>query len=138
MPKCIVDTTSSRTFQKNLKLLKKKYPKVESDLRAAIVEVQADYSRACNAFCVPMPNQPAYQRRVFKYDWKSTDIGKHPRECFRLICAFIDEPSDGSTMYALLAYYKGDRSNILPKEIASEVKALKASLDSTHIPEVAE
>jgi hypothetical protein len=129
LPKCTVDSDSCATFQKNLKQLRKKYHRVDQDLADAVVAIEADYASACNAFCMPMPGFPEYQRRVYKYDWRSTDIGKHPRECFRLVGVFLDAPSTSPKLTLLLAYYKGDRANVIPKDVAAEIKALKASLE---------
>jgi hypothetical protein len=131
LSQCTVDRSYSG-FRRALKQLQKKFPKIDLDLQDAIDKIQKDYENACNAFCVPMPNLPDLQRRIFKYDIGSRDLRKHPRECFRLICAFLPSHGDSRILSALLLYHKSDVSNISAKDIAEEIKKLKAQLEEPH------
>ncbi len=128
MATCTIDSESFPAFRRCLKELTKKFRKAEGDFAQLVSEVQKDYKSACNAFCVPMPSMPDLQRRVWKYDFKSSDLKKHPRDCFRFV-GLLDSPdSDPAIMRALFCYFKGDRENISPKEIQELAKRLKAGM----------
>jgi hypothetical protein len=128
LSQCTVDRSYSG-FRRALKQLQKKFPKIDLDLQDAISKIENDYENACNAFCVPMPNLPDLQKRIYKYDIGSRDLRKHPRECFRLICAFLPSYDDRQILSALLLYHRSDVSNISAKDIAEEIKKLKAQIE---------
>ena len=125
MSKCRVDRTTSPTFKRDVKNLKKSYRKIEEDLAALCAEIANNYKGAANATLLRMPKAPALQGKVWKYDCKSSEINRHPRESLRVI-AILDEQAD--ELPTLFAVWCDLRKNIpeliSPKDIARLMERL--------------
>lgn len=133
MAKCKLDLKSSPTFIKGLSNLCKDFRKAAEDLDKIVGEVEADHL-SLKAYSTRLRMEgSAYahlQGKVFKYDFGSSDMRKSPRNSFRLVCVFLEEPTKESvsTLYAVLCYHRPNNDNVMPKEIAECVVKLRATL----------
>jgi hypothetical protein len=125
VPNCTVDL-SYPAFQKELQHLRKKYPKVVTDLAAHSARIEADYTDPkLHAVRVPMGIHGDSTFEVWKYDMGSSDLKRHPRECFRVLYICLDPTATPRKLSAFTIYWKGDRSDIRPAEIRKIVDDLQ-------------
>ncbi|MDP9159503.1 MAG: hypothetical protein M3O09_04645 [Acidobacteriota bacterium] len=127
MARCKVDCSSSPTLAKLLRKLRKKYRHIESDLAAVVPEIEADYTRNCNAARPP-------KRKIgiehWKYDFGSTDLQRSPRNSFRVIGIFLEGEQEGKerTLYLCIAYFKGDQDDVSEQEVLNAVAELREAI----------
>lgn len=128
LAQCTLNISASKTFKRNLATLEKKYRRIREDLQLAIAGIEADHEE--NAF-YPVALR-TFRRRVWKYSFGSSDLRRHPRECFRLICTFVDEsPSERPVLYAILCFWKGDQEDASNIEIKNTIAALVVQMRET-------
>jgi len=119
---CKVDVTTSKTFSRQLRSLEKKYRKIRTDLEDAVSAIEADHEH--NGFNPVAVRK--FGRRVWEYSFGSTDMRKHPRESFRMICAFTEPPTQ--TLYAIICFWKGDQQYATEDEISDGIELLIGQL----------
>lgn len=120
MPRCKIDVEASSTFRKLLKSHGRKYPKLKDDLADALVEIEKDHETAAQANAIP-----GWNRTVWKYRWKSSDLQKGTSGGIRLI-AFYEE--DTETLFPMYFYLKSNKTDISKDEISKIVKELNDDL----------
>ncbi len=131
MARCKLDLKSSNTFNTQLKKLCKKFAHAESDLQAVIKYIEADHrTRKANGTRLRMADYPELQGRVFKYDFGSSDMKKHPRDSFRLIALSFEDPDKmaDQMLYAVMCYHRPNNDTVSPKEVSDCLKELKSTL----------
>jgi hypothetical protein len=128
-----VDHNTSPTLAKLLRKLKKKYPHIEDDLSEVIPEIEADYTKACNA---ARPPKRKLEWEWWKYDFGSSDLRRHPRESFRVIGIFLDadEPGKERTMFLCLVFFKGDQQDVSVEEVRQAVGRLMEAVSQADLP----
>ena len=128
MSKCIVDATASPTFRRDVKTLNKTYRHVSEDLQRLFVAIAAEYDMACNATRLKMyGNADHLKGRVWKYDCKSSDLRRNPRECLRVI-AILDENETTSQLPVMKPIWCDMRKNIPDFINAKDILRLVARL----------
>lgn len=127
MARCKVDCAKSPSLAKLLRRLRKKYRHVESDLAKIVPDIEADYTYNCNA-ARPPKRKGAIE--YWKYDVGSTDLQRSPRNSFRVVGAFLEpeEERKERTLYLILMYFKGDKTDVTEEEVADAVAALREAL----------
>lgn len=108
----------TETFQKSVKVLKKKYRKVKDDMAGAIEALEED----------PTIGNPisGWNKEIWKVRTASSDVKKGKRGGFRLIYLW---KSGEVTVYLLAAYFKGDKQDVSKKEIEKTLKKLNQELN---------
>ncbi len=107
----------TRTFQKSLKILKKKYHRVKDDLLRTIQALEEDPTIGD-----PIPG---WNKEIWKARTASSDVKKGKRGGFRSIYLW---KSAENSVYLLVAYFKGDKADISKKEIEKTLKKLTQEL----------
>jgi mRNA-degrading endonuclease RelE of RelBE toxin-antitoxin system len=107
----------TETFQKSIKALKKKYPKVKNDLLDYIKALEEDPSAGD-----PIPG---WSKEIWKVRVASSDVRKGKRGGYRLI--YLWKAGD-TTIYLLSAYFKGEKTEITKKEIENLLKKLNQEM----------
>ena len=107
----------TETFQKSVKVLKKKYRKVKDDMAGTIEALEED----------PTIGDPisGWNKEIWKVRTASSDVKKGKRGGFRLIYLW---KSGEVTVYLLAAYFKGDKQDVSKKEIEKTLKKLNQEL----------
>lgn len=107
----------AETFQKSIKLLKKKYPTVKEDLSPTIQALEKDPTLGDPV--------PGWNREIWKIRVTSSDVKKGKRGGYRLIYFWKAEETK---IYHLFAYFKGEQAGITKKEIDILLKKLNEEL----------
>ncbi|MEA3360982.1 MAG: type II toxin-antitoxin system RelE/ParE family toxin [Thermodesulfobacteriota bacterium] len=107
----------SETFQKCIKILKKKYRRVKDDLYDVIQSLEENPSIGD-----PIPG---WKKEIWKIRVTSSDIKKGKRSGFRLI--YLWKKGD-FRIYLLAVYFKGIKEEISKTEIESLLKKLTKEL----------
>ena len=107
----------TRTFQKSLKILEKKHPRVKDDLLNTIQALEEDPTIGD-----PIPG---WNKEIWKVRTASSDVKKGKRGGFRSIYLW---KSGENSVYLLAAYFKGDKADISKKEIENTLKKLTQEL----------
>jgi len=107
----------SETFQKCIKILKKKYRRLKDDLYDAIHRLEGDPSIG-DAI-------PGWKKEIWKIRVASSDIKKGKRSGFRLIYLWKERDF---RVYLLAAYFKGEKEVISKTEIERLLKKLSKEL----------
>lgn len=107
----------TETFQKSVKILKKKYRKVKADIAGTIHVIEEDPTIGD-----PIPG---WNKEIWKVRTASSDVKKGTRGGFRSI--YLWKPGE-TTVYMLAAYFKGDKQDISKKEIEEILKKLNQEL----------
>jgi mRNA-degrading endonuclease RelE of RelBE toxin-antitoxin system len=96
----------TETFQKSIKFLKKKYPRIKDDITGTIHNLEED----------PTIGDPihGWNNEIWKVRTASSDIKKGKRGGFRSIYFW---KSGDKIIYLLLVYFKGDKSDVSKIEI---------------------
>ena len=107
----------TETFQKSMKILKKKYRRVKDDIAGTIQAIEED----------PTIGDPisGWNKEIWKVRTASSDVKKGKRGGFRSIYLW---KSGEITAYMLVAYFKGDKQDISKKEIEEILKKLNQEL----------
>lgn len=105
------------TFQKSIKLLKKKYPNVKEDLAPTIQALEIDPSLGD-----PIPG---WNREIWKIRVASSDVKKGKRGGYRLIYFW---KAAETRISLLFAYFKGEKEEIAKKEIETLPRKLNQEL----------
>jgi len=107
----------TKTFQKYLKILKKKHPTVKDDLLHTIQALEED----------PTIGDPisGWKKEIWKVRTASSDVKKGKRGGFRTIYLW---KSGENSVYLLAVYFKGDKEDISKKEIEKTLKKLTQEL----------
>jgi len=111
------DVHLTETFQKSVKALKKKYPRVKDDLLGQIGVLEEDPSTGD-----PIPG---WNKEIWKVRVASSDVKKGKRAGFRVIYFW---KANELTIYLPAAYFKGKKVEITKKEIESLLKKLNREL----------
>lgn len=109
----------THTFQKSLKILKKKYHHIKDDIIGVIRELESDAT-------VGDP-VPGWNREIWKIRAASSDIKKGKSGAFRIIY-FLKE--NDNKVYLLTVYFKGDKEDISPVDIENLLKKLCDKLET--------
>jgi len=129
LSKCKLDFSTSPSFRKALKKLKRDFPHIDQDCESLKRLIEADHAnKKINATCLRMPGQPSVQGKVWKYDFKLSDLNKNQRECGRLICLFLEV--GGDTLYAVTCFHRPGNDYVSPKEMAALMCQLKEALST--------
>ena len=107
----------TETFQKSIKVLKKKYRRVKDDMASTIEALEEDPTIGD-----PIPG---WNKEIWKVRTASTDVKKGKRGGFRSIYLW---KSGEITVYLLAAYFKGDKVNISKKETEKTLEKLSQEL----------
>ena len=107
----------TETFQKSVKILKKKYRRVKADIAGTIHVIEEDPTIGD-----PIPG---WNKEIWKARTASSDVKKGARGGFRSIYLW---KSGESTVYMLATYFKGDKQDISKKEIEAILKKLNQEL----------
>lgn len=108
----------AETFQKCIKILKKKYRNVKDDLMNVIQQLEEDPSIGD-----PIPG---WKKEIWKIRVASSDIKKGKRGGFRLI--YLWKAGD-FRVYLLAVYFKGEREEISKTDIDRLLKKLNKELE---------
>ena len=108
---------SCQPFQRNVKRLKKKFPKIKDDLDNIFSDLEDE---APLGDPIPLIDAPVYKVRV-----RNTDIPKGKSGGYRLIYKFDEE---NKMITPLLLYYKGEKSDAQRKEIEVALDSLDKDL----------
>jgi len=108
----------AETFQKCIKILKKKYRNVKDDLMNVIQQLEEDPSIGD-----PIPG---WKKEIWKIRVASSDIKKGKRGGFRLI--YLWKAGD-FRVYLLAVYFKGGKEEISKTDIDRLLKKLNKELE---------
>ncbi|KXB09059.1 hypothetical protein AKJ60_01090 [candidate division MSBL1 archaeon SCGC-AAA385M11] len=111
------DVYLTKTLQKSVKLLKKKFPNVKKDLFHIIKNLEED-----PGIGNPIPG---WNKEIWKVRCASTDIKRGKSGAFRTIYLW---KSRHSKVYLLFTYFKGDKTDISKNEIEDILKKLTQEL----------
>lgn len=111
------DVHLTDTFHKSVKALKKKYPRVKDDLLGQVKVLEQDPSAGD-----PIPG---WNKEIWKVRVSSSDVRKGKRGGFRLIYLW---KADAIEIYLLVAYFKGEQTEITKKEIEALLKQFNQEL----------
>ena len=103
----------TETFQKSMKILKKKYRRVKDDIAGTIQAIEEDPTIGDSI--------PGWNKEIWKVRTASSDVKKGKRGGFRSIYLW---KSGEITVCMLAAYFKGDKHDISKKEIEEILKKL--------------
>jgi mRNA-degrading endonuclease RelE of RelBE toxin-antitoxin system len=107
-----------QTFQRCVKLLKKKFPHIKDDLSSLFQQLQNNPEAGD-----PIPG---WHRTIWKVRVSSTDLKKGKSGGFRVIYFWsVGE----ATLYPLFVYFKGEKEDITKAEIETLLKKLSIELD---------
>ena len=107
----------TETFQKSIKALKKKYPRVKDDLLDQIKTLEKDPDTGD-----PIPG---WNKEIWKVRVASSDVKKGKRGGFRLIYFW---KAGETNIYLLVVYFKGEKTDITKKAINELLKKLNQKL----------
>ena len=108
----------AETFQRCIKILKKKYRKVKDDLENVIKRLEEDPSIGD-----PIPG---WNKEIWKIRVASSDIKKGKRSGFRLMYLW---KAGEFKVYLLALYFKGEKKEISKTEIERLLKELNKELE---------
>jgi mRNA-degrading endonuclease RelE of RelBE toxin-antitoxin system len=108
----------AETFQKCIKILKKKYRKVKDDIENVIQRLEEDPSIGD-----PIPG---WNKEIWKIRVASSDIKKGKRSGFRLIYLW---KAGEFKVHLLAVYFKGEKEEISKTEIDRLLKKLNQELE---------
>ena len=108
----------AETFQKCIKILKKKYRKVKDDIGNVIQRLEEDASIGD-----PIPG---WNKEIWKIRVASSDIKKGKQSGFRLIYLW---KAGEFKVYLLAVYFKGEKEEISKREIERLLKKLNKELE---------
>ena len=107
----------TETFQKSIKILKKKYRRVKDDIAGTIQAIEENPTIGD-----PIPG---WKKEIWKVRTASSDVKKGKRGGFRSIYLW---KSGEITVYILASYFKGDKQDISKKEIEEILKKFNQEL----------
>jgi len=107
----------AETFQKCIKILKKKYRKIKDDLRNVIERLEEEPSIGD-----PIPG---WNKEIWKIRVASSDVEKGKRGGFRLIYLW---KAGEFKVYLLSVYFKGEKEVVSKKEIERLLRKLNQEL----------
>jgi len=107
----------TETFQKSIKVLKKKYRSVKDDMASTIEALEEGPTIGD-----PIPG---WNKEIWKVRTASSDVKKGKRGGFRAIYLW---KSGEITVYLLAAYFKGDKADVSKKEIEKTLEKLSQEL----------
>lgn len=103
-------------FERDIKELERKYPKVRKDLGNLVTKIEQDYRRVANARRMPGFDD----REVWKYRGKSSDQVRGGRGGFRLIVLVEDGIATPLAMHA-----KTQREDVPTNQIRRRINSLE-------------
>ena len=112
------DVYLTETFQKSIKVLKKKYRHVKEDLVRKIRVLEKNSTIGDSI--------PGWNEEIWKLRVASSDVKKGKRGGFRLIYLWKGREMK---IYLLSAYFKGEKTEITKKEIENLLKKLNQELE---------
>ena len=107
----------TETFEKSIKVLKKKYRRVKDDITGTIEALEEDPTIGD-----PIPG---WNKEIWKVRTASSDVKKGKRGGFRSIYLW---KSGEITVYLLVVYFKGDMPDVSKKDIEKTLKKLSQEL----------
>lgn len=108
----------TETFQKSIKILKKKFHRVKDDL-SNIIQTLEDEPTIGDPI-------PGWNKEVWKVRAASSDVKKGKRGGFRLIYFWR---AGEFRIYLLAVYFKGEKSEISKRDIERLLKHLNQELE---------
>lgn len=108
----------AETFQRCIKILKKKYRKVKDDLENVIKRLEEGPGIGDSI--------PGWNKEIWKIRVASSDIKKGKRSGFRLIYLW---KAGEFKVYLLAVYFKGEKAEISKTEIERLLKELNKELE---------
>ena len=108
----------TETFQKCVKILKKKYRHIKEDLTDA-VQILKENPNVGDSI-------PGWNKEIWKIRAVSSDIKKGKRTGFRIIYLWKTKEFN---VYLLAIYFKGEKENISKKEIENLLRKLNQELE---------
>ncbi|MBW1800232.1 MAG: hypothetical protein JRJ85_05825 [Deltaproteobacteria bacterium] len=109
----------TETFQKSIKILKKKFRRVKDDL-SSLIQLLTDDPTIGDPI-------PGWNKEIWKVRAASSDIKKGKRGGFRLIYVWA---AGESKVYLLIAYFKGEKPDISKRELEDLLQKLNQELES--------
>jgi mRNA-degrading endonuclease RelE of RelBE toxin-antitoxin system len=108
----------TQSFQRCIKHLKKKFPRIKDDFSTLFQSLQED----------PQIGDPipGWNRKVWKIRISSRDLKRGKSGAFRLIYAWT---SGERILYPLFVYFKGEKEDITKAEIEALLKRLFLELE---------
>ncbi len=103
----------THTFQKCLKILKKKYRHIKDDIIDIIRRLESDATLGDPV--------PGWDREIWKIRAASSDMKRGKSGAFRIIYLFKE---NDRKVYLLTVYFKGDKDDISDDEIEKLLKKL--------------
>jgi mRNA-degrading endonuclease RelE of RelBE toxin-antitoxin system len=104
---------STPTFEKEVKKLAKKYPRIKDDLEV--------FKNDFIAGKIHSDRIPGLKREIYKARWRSTDMKRGKRGGYRII--YYLQP-ENNVVILLIIYAKVERKDISVKEIQDILKQL--------------
>ncbi len=111
------DVLLTKTFQKSLKVLKKKYPSAKNDLREMIIQLENNPRKGVAI--------QGWDSKIWKIRTASTDTKKGKSGGFRTIYYWAP---DTSKVYLLFTYIKSHQIDVVQGEIENLLKVLTEEL----------
>jgi len=108
----------TQSFQRCIKQLKKKFPRIKDDFSPLFKSLQED-PQIGNPI-------PGWNRKVWSIRTSSRDLKRGKSGAFRLIYAWI---FGEWTLYPLFVYFKGEKEDITKAEIEALLKRLLLELE---------
>jgi hypothetical protein len=117
LAKCALDTKHPNF----LKTIDASDGELQAGLDELCKKLAKDHTQ-CNWFCQPMPGFPAFQNKIWKWDFAPENSQASTRKSWRLL-AYVEDPNAPEPIpaTAFLLYYKGDVSSFIPKELAKKL-----------------
>ena len=112
----------TETFQRSIKILKKKFNRVKDDL-SGIIKILEDEPSIGDPI-------PGWSKEIWKARVASSDVKKGKRGGFRLIYLWR---AGESQIYLLAVYFKGEKSEISKREIERLLKRLNQELEQVKL-----
>jgi mRNA-degrading endonuclease RelE of RelBE toxin-antitoxin system len=107
------------TFQKSLKILKKKYRHIKDDIIDIIRKLESD---------APLGDPvPGWDREIWKIRVASADMKRGKSGAFRIIYLFKENDFN---IYLLTVYFKGDKDDVSSDDIGKLLKNLCDELEN--------
>lgn len=108
----------TETFQKCIKVLKKKYPHIKEDLLETIQSLEKDPAQGKQI--------PGWQGNIWKIRSRSSDLQKGKGGGFRVIYRWKKTDKE---IYLLTIYFKIEKTDVSRTEIEELLKKLNAELN---------
>jgi mRNA-degrading endonuclease RelE of RelBE toxin-antitoxin system len=113
---CYVDLQRSPTFQSALGSLRKRFPRIDDDLKEIWPDIARDFRHARQA-----ESLVGFKNTAYKYRAKCSDMKRGSRGSYRVI-AYYHEPKN--TLYPVFIYHKSDQDDVDKRTVSAVVQEL--------------